>query len=87
MSSIFDKLMAIGLVILQVVLVCGLLHALARIALGHREGYVHLIGLAVAVLVLGLWQSGDLLRGIHELVTSPAPAIPITTPAPTGAGR
>jgi len=73
-SSLANTLSGIGYVILQVVIVIGVIYALARISLGHRDGYTHLIGLGVVLLLLQFWESGQLVAAIHELVTYSPPA-------------
>jgi hypothetical protein len=60
MTVIVARLLALGLLILQAAIAVGLIVALVRIALGHREGFVQLGGVLLAVLVLVMWETGTL---------------------------
>ena len=71
MSGIINTVSLIGLLVLNLVIVFGILFALGKIALGHRDGWAHLIGVGIVILVVGLWESGQLWTAVRELITSP----------------
>ena len=63
-------LLGLGYGALQAVIVAGLLLALARVALGMRDGHKHLWGVLLAALLLGLLEAGMLTTLVHEVVVA-----------------
>ena len=67
MTNLIGGLLSLGLFILNVVLVIGLMVALGRVALGHREGYRHVFGVLVAMVIVVLLASGDFPAIVHDI--------------------
>jgi hypothetical protein len=92
MNGLITGLLSLCLVVAETVIAIGLLVALARVALGHRRAYAQLVGVGIALLVVVLWQEGQLGAVVHDaagIVTTAArgnPGLPWATPAP-GASR
>ena len=89
MNGLISGVLSVCLVIAETVIAIGLLVALARVALGHRRAYAQLVGVGVALLVVVLWQRGELgevIQGAAGMVTSAArsqsPGLPWSTPTP-----
>ena len=84
MTHLVNVLSTAGMMILNVVIVVGALFAFGKIALGHRDGWGHLIALAFVILLVGLWESGQLVADIHELLSPPVHAAPAGPGLPVG---
>jgi hypothetical protein len=88
MTGVIGGLLSLCLVVAETVIAIGLLVALARVALGHRRGYAQLVGVGVALLIVVLWQQGELGQVVHDaagLFTTAArgnPSLPWATPTP-----
>jgi len=68
--------------IVGLVLGIALLIALCRIALHHPGGYGQLVGVGVAVLVVALWESGDLGTVVREAASYLTAATRTASPPP-----
>jgi hypothetical protein len=68
MSAILGALLATGLLVVKFVVVVGLLYALARVAIGHEAARRHLMWAAAALLVVSLWETGELGQLVHSVV-------------------
>jgi hypothetical protein len=68
MSAILGSLLATALLVVKFVVVGGLLYALARVALGHEAARQHLLWAAAALLVVSLWETGELGQLVHSVV-------------------
>ncbi len=68
MSTAVGTVLALALLVVKFVVVAGLLYALARVALGHEAARRHLLWAAAALLVVSLWESGELGRLVHSVV-------------------
>jgi hypothetical protein len=92
MNGVISGILSLCLVLAETVIAIGLLIALARVALGHRRAYAQLVGVGVALLVVVLWQQGELGQVVHDaagLVTTASranPTLPWATPT-SGASR
>jgi hypothetical protein len=88
MGAVISGLLSLCLVIAETVIAIGLLIALVRVALGHRRAYAQLVGVGVALVVVVLWQQGELGQVVHDaagFVTTAAranPGLPWATPTP-----
>jgi hypothetical protein len=67
-SAAAGVVLALALLVVKVVVVAGLLFALARVALGHEGARQHLAWAAVALLVVSLWEAGELERIVRSVV-------------------
>jgi hypothetical protein len=93
MARVATGLLNLCLTVAEIIVAIGLLTALCRVALGHRRAYAQLVGVGFAVLVLVLWERGQLgaiVQGAASYLTStaaaPGPGLPFSTPA-AGTGR
>ena len=93
MERVLTGFLNLCLTFAEIVVAIGLLVAICRVSLGHRRAYAQLVGVGIAVLVLVLWERGQLgsvVQGAASYLTSaasgPGPGLPFSTPAP-GAGR
>ena len=93
MAHLITGFMNLCLTLAEIVVAIGLLVALCGVALGHRRAYTQLVGVGLALLVLLLWERGELgvvVQGAASYLTSaasaPGPGLPFSTPA-AGAGR
>jgi hypothetical protein len=68
MSGVVGTVLALALLVVKAVVVAGLLIALARVALGHEGARRHLVWAAAALVVVSLWEAGDLERLVHTVV-------------------
>ena len=73
MATILARLAGIGVTALELLLVAGLVVALARVATGHRDGCGPLVALVVVLVVLVLWQGGW-ISGLASLLLPGASA-------------
>jgi hypothetical protein len=67
-TAVMGSLLATALLVVKFIVVAGLLFALARVALGHEAGRRHLVWAAIALLVVSLWEAGELGRLVHSVV-------------------
>jgi hypothetical protein len=67
-SAAVGTVLALALLVVKVVVVAGLLFALARVALGHEGARHHLAWAAVALLVVSLWEAGELEQIVRSVV-------------------
>jgi hypothetical protein len=89
MNGLISGVLNVCLLLAETVIAIGLLVALARVALGHRRAYAQLVGVAIAFLVVVLWQRGELgevVQGMAGMFTTAArsqsPGLPWSTPTP-----
>ncbi len=73
MATVLARLTGIGVTALELLLIAGLVVALARVATGHRDGCGALVVTLVALGALVLWQGGR-LPGVASLVLPGAAA-------------
>lgn len=76
-----NGLLGLGISAVQAVIVAGLLIALARVALGMRDGHKHLWGVVLAALLLGLLEAGMLTTLVHQVVVAIESGAGMTQPA------
>ncbi len=85
MATVTGGLLSLGIALVGLVLGIALLIAVCRIALHHPGGYRHLLGVGVAILVVALWESGELGTVVREAASyltvatrtaSPPPLVP-----------
>jgi len=81
---VMDRLLAVAVEVVKVVLAFGLLIALARIALGKREGFVQLCGVAIGVTILFLWESGALSTMMQDFANQVSGGSGVPVPFPKG---
>jgi hypothetical protein len=67
-TVVMGSLLATALLVVKFIVVAGLLFALARVALGHEAGRRHLVWAAIALLVVSLWEAGELGRLVNSVV-------------------
>ena len=75
MNGLISGLLGICLLLAETVIAFDLLVALARVALGRPGAYAQLLGVAVAILVVMLWQRGelgDVVQSAASMFTSAA---------------
>jgi hypothetical protein len=68
-SAAVGTVLALALLLVKFVVVAGLLYALARVALGHEGARHHLVWAAVALVVVSLWEAGELEQIVRSVVT------------------
>jgi hypothetical protein len=67
-SAAVGTVLALALLVVKFVVVAGLLYALARVALGHEAARHHLVWAAVALVVVSLWEAGELEQIVRSVV-------------------
>lgn len=89
MNGLLSGLLGISVLGAEIAVAAGLLTALVRVALGRDGAYTHLIGVGVAVLIIVLWQRGELGELVHSaarMLTTAARSqyllLPWATPTP-----
>jgi hypothetical protein len=71
-SALLGSLLAVALLLVKFVVVAGLLLALMRVAIGHEGARRHLVWAAAALVVVSLWESGELGQLVHSVTAEVA---------------
>lgn len=73
MTTLLARLADIGVTFVELLLLAGFAASLLRVATGHREGCLPLVGITIALIVLALWRGGVLGPLVQALLSSLLP--------------